>query len=134
MRIQLSEVLKEINDDMDTLGTKYRGNRAIFTMFKYSLNPDWKFNLPEGEILYPDLKHLTGYSPVNLYLELLGNKLDIFCRKDLTPAKMNQLYKDLVTQLDVNDIQVLTNIKDQTLYNLFPKLTKANILPYYENK
>lgn len=134
MRHQLSEILKEINDDVDLIGTKYKTHKVLFNLFKYSMNEQWKFNLPEGTIKYPDYAHNVGFAPVSLFIELLGNKLDIFVRKDLKDAKLAQLFRDLITQLDINDGQILIAIKDQNLYTLYPKLTKATVIPYFENK
>lgn len=134
MRPQLSEILTEINNDLDLLGTKYKNDRAIFNLIKYSMNENFKFNLKEGKFVYPDAKFVIGYAPVSLYTELLSTKLDIFARKDLKESKMNHMFFDFITQLDSNDAEIIFNIKDQTLYTMYPKFTKALILPYFTNE
>lgn len=134
MRIQLSEILNEINSDLDLLATKYNDNKVLFNLFKYAFNPEWKFNLPEGKVEYPDYQHLVGYAPVSLYMEMLNGQLDVFCRKDLTEVKLTRLFTDLLEQLDVNDCEILFAIKDQTLNKLYKKLTLKNILPYFKKE
>lgn len=134
MRVQLKDILTELNEDLDLFGTKYKNDRAIFNLLKYSMNENFKFILPEGEINYNKFPFTPGFAPISLYVELLDNKLDIFTRKEVKKEKLEFIFTDLLKNLDANDAEILQHIKDQTLFKLYPNLTKKSILPYFTNE
>lgn len=121
----ITEVLKEINDDPSLLQTTYRkvgngGPLAVF--FKHAFTAQGKFLLPEGEPPYRPNPNPIGMTPAIFQQEI--NKLYVFCRADLTAAKRETIFVQLLEAIHPTEAKVLLAVKDQALPKLYPNLTR----------
>lgn len=121
----ITEVLKEINDDPSLLQTTYRkvGNGGpLATFFKHAFTAQGKFLLPEGEPPFRPNPNPIGMTPAIFQQEI--NKFYVFCRADLTAAKRETIFVQLLEAIHPSEAKVLLAIKDQTLTKLYPNITR----------
>lgn len=121
----ITELLKEINDDPSLLQTTYKkvgngGPLAVF--FKHAFTAQGKFLLPEGEPPFKPNPNPIGMTPAIFQQEI--NKLYVFCRADLKPAKRETIFVQLLEAIHPSEAKVLLAIKDQTLPTLYPNITR----------
>lgn len=117
----IPEILEEINKDPKKIA-EYKDDQAIDLVFKYAFHPNGKMLLPEGEPPYrPDAAPI-GMSPAVLRHEM--NKLYVFCRKDLTQIKREQLFINLLESVHPSEAKIVIALKDRTLDKMYKKITK----------
>jgi hypothetical protein len=127
----LTEILDEINKNPKKL-EEYKTDPDIDLLFKYAFHPNGKMILPEGEPPYKPDAAPMGMSPAVFRQEL--QRLYIFCRKDLTPIKREQLFISLLESIHPDEAKVMIAVKDQKLDKLYKKITRkvveqAGIVP-----
>lgn len=131
----ITEVLKELNDNVSLLNTTYKrtnNNSVLGMLFEYAYMPENKFVLPTGTPPFKPHTSPLGMTPAIFIQEI--RKFDIFTRKDLTNFKREMLFVQLLENLHPQEAKILLAIKDQTLNELYPNLTydvlaKAGYLP-----
>jgi len=117
----IPEILEEINKDPKKIND-YKDDAGIDLVFKYAFHPNGKMLLPEEDPPYkPDAAPL-GMSRAVLRHEL--TKLYVFCRKDLTNIKREQLFINLLESVHPTEAKLLIAIKDRTLDKMYKKITK----------
>lgn len=121
----ITEVLKEINDDISLLNTTYKKNGdggPLGVLFKHAFTAEGKFLLPDGVPPFKPDSAPMGMSPARFQTEI--RKFYIFCRKDLTPMKRETLFVQLCEGVHPDEAKVLIAIKDQKLTDLYPNITR----------
>lgn len=121
----VTEVLKEINADPQLLQTTYRkiGNGGpLALLFKHAFLPEGKFLLPEGNPPYRPNTNPIGMTPAIFQQEI--PKLYVFCRRDLTPVRRENIFIQLLEAVHPTEAAVLLAIKDQNLPKLYPNITR----------
>lgn len=121
----ITEVLKEINDDVSLFQTTYKkvgDGGPLGVLFKHAFTAEGKFLLPEGEPPFKKGSEPMGMSPARFITEI--KKFYIFCRKDLTPNKREVLFIGLLEGIHPEEAKILIAIKDQTLTKLYPNITR----------
>lgn len=116
----ITEILDEINKNTKAI-EKYKDNPALRYVFSFSFEPSKKFILPEGVPDYKKDLSPLGMSPINLYMET--KKFYIYCRADLTKAKREGLFVELIENLHASEVDLMVAIKDQQLTALYPNIT-----------
>lgn len=117
----IPDILEEINKDPKKIND-YKNDAAIDLVFKYAFHPNGKMLLPEDEPPYrPDAAPI-GMSPAVLRHEM--TKLYVFCRKDLTNVRREQLFINLLESVHPSEAKVLIAIKDRKLDKMYKKITK----------
>lgn len=117
----IPDILEEINKDPKKIND-YKNDPAIDLVFKYAFHPNGKMLLPEDEPPYrPDAAPI-GMSPAVLRHEM--TKLYVFCRKDLTNMRREQLFINLLESVHPTEAKVLIAIKDRKLDKMYKKITK----------
>lgn len=121
----ITELLKEINDDPSLLQTTYKkvgngGPLAVF--FRHAFTAQGKFLLPEGEPPFRPNPNPIGMTPAIFQQEI--NKLYVFCRADLKPAKRETIFVQLLEAVHPSEAKIVLAIKDQSLTKLYPNITR----------
>lgn len=123
MTKSISELLKEISGNPNLLSTKYRGYAALQIVFSFAFLPEKKFLLPEGMPPYKQNTDPMGLSPTNFMNEL--RRLYIFSpERELNQTRREALFIQLLETIHPDDAILLIAIKDQTLDQLYPVITK----------
>jgi hypothetical protein len=117
----IPEILEEINKDPKKIHD-YTKDAAMDLVFKYAFHPNGKLLLPEDEPPYKPDSAPLGMTPAVLRHEM--TKLHVFCRKDLTNMKREQLFINLLESVHPTEAKVLIAIKDRKLDKLYKKITK----------
>lgn len=127
MATYVNEVLKEINDDPSLLESTYKKNGVnspLEIIFKHAFVPEEKFNLPgPGVPPYKASVQPLGLSPTNMRKELTRFHLFKRVDKDLSKAKRQQFFIEMLEGLHPDEAKVLIAIKDQNLTSLYPNIT-----------
>ena len=117
----ITEILEQINKDPNLLKTTYRNNYAVVTLLEYAFDKNKKFVLPEGTPPFkPDAAPL-GMSPANFYQQI--KKLYVFCRKDLSAVRREQLFIQMIEGLHPSEAEICVLIKDQNLTSKYENIT-----------
>jgi hypothetical protein len=117
----IPDILEEINKDPKKIND-YKNDAAMDLVFKYAFHPNGKMLLPEGDPPYrPDAAPI-GMSPAVFRHEM--TKLYVFCRKDLSNTKREQIFINLLESLHPSEAKVLLAIKDRALDKMYKKITK----------
>ncbi len=117
----IPEILEEINKDPKKIND-YKTDPAIDLVFKYAFHPNGKLLLPEDEPPYKPDSAPLGMTPAVLRHEM--TKLHVFCRKDLSNIKREQLFINLLESVHPTEAKILIAIKDRKLDKLYKKITK----------
>lgn len=118
----LTEVLEEINSDVKKINS-YKDDAALRFIFEYAFDPEKKFDLPDGEPPFKPDGAPIGMTPANLRME--AKKLYVYTRKDLKPIRKEQLFIGLLEAVHPSEAKLLCHIKDQTLEDLYPNITRT---------
>lgn len=122
----ITEVLKEINDDVSLFQTTYKkyGDGGPMTiLFKHAFTAEGKFLLPDGEPPYKKAAEPMGMTPANFIQET--RKLYVFCRRDLSASKRETSFIQLLENVHPEEAKILIAIKDQTLTKMYPNITRS---------
>jgi len=117
----IPEILEEINKDPKKIND-YKKDSALDLVFKYAFHPNGKMLLPDGDPPYRSDAAPIGLTPAVLRHEL--TKLYVFCRKDLTNIKREQLFIRLLESVHPTEAKLLIAIKDRKLDKMYKKITK----------
>jgi hypothetical protein len=118
MRLGIAEILKRVSESktkeekLDIL--RKNDSSAIRTVLKYALDPNIKWDLPEGEPPYKPCEYLDQHSMLyqearRLYLFIEGGN------PNLKPIKKESLFINLLESVDPMDAKVLLAAKDKKL-------------------
>ena len=121
----ITEVLKEINDNVDLFNSTYikvGDGGPLGMLFKHAFTAEGKFLLPEGEPPFKKDTAPMGMSPARFITEI--RKFYLFCRKDLTPMKRETMFVQLCEGIHPDEAKILIAVKDQTLTKLYPNITR----------
>ena len=121
----VTELLKEINDDVSLFNTTYKkvGNGGpLAVLFKHAFTAEGKFILPDGEPPYKPNPNPQGMTQAIFQQEI--NKFYVFCRADLKPAKREVMFVQLLENIHPSEAKVLLAIKEQKLTSLYPNITR----------
>jgi hypothetical protein len=121
----ITELFDEINKDVSLFDTTYKkfGNGGpLGVLFKHAFTSQGKFLLPDGEPPYKPNPNPQGMTQAIFQQEI--NKFYVFCRADLTPAKREIMFVQLLENLHPSEAKVLLAIKDQKLTTLYPNITR----------
>jgi hypothetical protein len=136
MAKHITEVLKEINDDVTLLETVYKkpleGISPLSIIFYHACMEEGAFMLPEGEPPFKKDPAPLGMSPVRFISEV--PKFKLFQRADLTAMKRETMFIQLCEAIHPDEAAILIAIKDQNLLQKYPNITpevliKAGYLP-----
>lgn len=120
----ITEVLKEINDDVSLFYTVYKkqgDGGPLGIIFKHAFLPESKFLLPEGKPPFKPDAAPIGMSPSRFIQEV--RKFNLFMRTDLKPVKREQLFIQLCESIHPEEAAILLAIKEQNLNELYPNIT-----------
>lgn len=122
MRKFLTEMLSEVNANVELLSTTYKGNTALKVVFEHSFIPENKFDLPEGT---PPFKHDSapiGMTPATLLGEL--RRFYVFTKmRPLAKIRKESLFVQLLEGIHPTEAAIVIAIKDQKLSDLYPNIT-----------
>ena len=121
----ITEVLKEINDDVSLLKTTYPkigDGGPLGQIFQHAFMAEHKWLLPEGEPPFKPDAAPMGMSPARFIQEV--RKFNIFKRTDLKSTKREQLFIGLCESVHPDEAKILIAIKDQKLTDLYPNITR----------
>lgn len=121
----ITEVLKELNDDLSLFNSTYKKSGdggPLGIVFKHAFTKDGKFLLPSGRPPFKPSEEPLGMTPAKFILET--KKLHNFCRSDLKPMKREVLFVQLLEAVHPQEAEILIAIKDQTLTELYPNITR----------
>jgi hypothetical protein len=117
----IPEILDEINKDPKKIND-YKTDEAMDLLFKYAFHPKGKMILPEGDPPYrPDAAPI-GMSPAILRQEM--RRCYVFCRRDLTAIKREQLFISMLESIHPSEAKVMIAVKDRKLDKMYKKITK----------
>ena len=123
----VTEILTEINDNPKAI-EKYKDSILLKLLFGFAFRPEGKFLLPEGDPPFKPDAAPIGMSPANIAMEI--KKLYVFCRKDLKPARREQLFIQLLESVHPDEAKLILAIKEQNITKLYKKITHKLV---YEN-
>jgi hypothetical protein len=118
----IGEVLKDLNEGGDIF--KYIENNGLKAVLEYSFNPDLKFQLPEGAPPYKESVQPEGMSQTNFYTTLRQWYVFTKGSKDVTRARREYLFIQLLEGLSPTEAKLMLAIKDQQLQREYPNLTR----------
>ena len=121
----ITEVLKEINDNVDLFNTTYKktgDGGPLGVLFKHAFTAEGKFLLPEGTPPFKPDAAPMGMSPARFITEI--RKFYIFCRKDLSGMKRETMFVQLCEGIHPDEAKILIAVKDQKLTDLYPNITR----------
>ena len=121
----ITEVLKEINDDVSLFNTTYRkigDGGPLGVLFRHAFTAEGKFLLPDGTPPFKPDAAPIGMSPARFIGEI--KKFNIFCRRDLTSMKRETIFIQLLESIHPQEAAILIAVKDQTLTKLYPNITR----------
>lgn len=121
----ITEVLKELNEDPSLFTTTYKKSGdggPLGIIFKHAFMKEGKFLLPEGTPPYRPAEEPMGMTPASFIVET--RKLHNFCRSDVKPMKRETMFIQLLEAIHPDEAKILIAIKDQTLPELYPNLTR----------
>lgn len=121
----ITEVLKELNENPSLFDTTYKKNGdggPLGVIFKHAFTKHGKFLLPDGAPPFKPSQEPLGMTPAAFITET--RKLHNFCREDVKPMKRETLFVQLLEALHPDEARILIAIKDQTLTDLYPNITR----------
>lgn len=125
----ITEVLKELNEDPSLFKTTYKmsgDGGPLGIIFRHAFTKEGKFLLPDGVPPYRESQEPLGMTPASFIVET--KKLRNFCRTDVKPMKRETLFIQLLEALHPDEAKILIAIKDQTLTDMYPNLTKQVVM------
>jgi len=120
----ITEVLKEINDDVSLLQTKYKKNGdggPLGTAFRHAFMADHKFLLPAGDPPFKPSPEPMGMTPQQ-FLGIIRT-FYVLMRKDLPAKKREGIFIQMCEGIHPSEAKILLAVKDQTLTKLYPNIT-----------
>lgn len=120
----LTEVLKELNDNVSLFNSTYKkqGDGGILgTFFTHGYNPAARFLLPDGAPPYKPAPQPLGMTPSNMVQEI--KRFYVLCRPDLRPLRREQIFIEMLENVHPDEAKILIAVKDQKLPELYPNLT-----------
>lgn len=120
----ITEVLKELNDNVDLFNSTYKkqGDGGLLgTFFAYAYIPAAKFLLPEGAPPYKPAAQPQGLTSSNMVQEI--KRFYVLCRPDVRPIKREEIFIQMLENVHPDEAKVLIAVKDQKLTQLYPNLT-----------
>lgn len=123
----LPEVLTRINDGNTLALLKENvSNASLKMVFGYGFIPKGKWLLPEGTPPYTEDAAPEGMTPGNLWSE---TKLFArFMRTDLSNAKREQMFIQLLENVHPTEAKLVIAIKDQTITEMYPNITLDKVV------
>jgi len=124
MAKRITEVLKEMNEDITLLKTVYKkpdGIGPLSIIFYHAYMPEGRFLLPEGTPPFKQDPAPIGMSPINFIQEI--SRFKLFLRADLPANKRETMFIQLCESIHPDEAKILIAIKDQKLGKMFPNLT-----------
>jgi hypothetical protein len=124
----ITEVLKELNDNLDLFNTTYKKtgeNSVLELLFKHAFLPEYKFILPPASPPFKPNTSPLGLSPAIFIQEI--RKFNLFMRTDINNFKREMLFIQLLENIHPDEAKILLAIKEQTLTKLYKNLTYDNI-------
>jgi hypothetical protein len=116
----MSEMLKEINDDPSKV-TSYKDSAPLKILFGFAYRPEGKFKLPDGDPPYKQDAAPIGLNPTSLLGEI--KKLYVFLREDISNARREQLFIQLLESIHPDEAKLLLAVKDQDLSKVYKTIT-----------
>lgn len=114
------EILQSINEKPE-IASQFAGNQALRFTLEYAFDKTKKMVLPEGDPPYrPDSAPL-GMSEGNYQQE--ARKLYVFCRDDISAARRESLFIQLLEGVHPSEAEMILAVKNQQLGQLFPNIT-----------
>ena len=120
----ITEVLKELNDNVDLFKTTYKrtgDNGLLEILFRHAYVPSSKFVLPASNPPFKVHASPLGMTPAVFIQEI--RKFNIFTRRDINNTKRELLFIQTLENIHPSEAKILLAIKDQELYKLYPNLT-----------
>lgn len=124
----ITEVLRDLNKDPSLFQTTYRkvGNGGpLGVLFMHAFTAQGKFLLPDGEPPYKPSPEPIGMTPARFIQEI--RRFYLFTRKDLSNTKREQLFIQMLESVHQEEAKILIAVKDQTLTNLYPNITREAV-------
>lgn len=124
----ITEVLDSINKDISLLQTTFKkvGNGGpLGVIFFHNFEENGKFLLPEGPPPFNPATEPLGMTNARFILEV--RKFNLFTRKELTPKRRELIFVQMCESLHPSETAILLAIKDQTLTELYPNITREAV-------
>ncbi len=131
MKKAVSQILAEISKlktrEMRVMALQQNNDYAIRTVLQGNFDSRIRWLLPEGAVPYkknelPDLEHIFYAEARKLYLFVEGGN------KDLSAGRREQLFIEMMEQLDKRDAAMLEALKDKKLEDLFPGIDRDIVM------
>ncbi len=131
MKKAVSQILAEISKlktrDARIRALQQNNDYAIRTVLQGNFDPRIRWLLPEGSVPYkkndlPDLESVFYAEARKLYLFVEGGN------KDLSAGRREQLFIEMMEQLDKRDAAMLEVLKDKRLEDLYPGIDRDVVM------
>lgn len=127
----IHEVLKEINDDVSLLKTKYKypgesEQSPLKTVIYHAFAPSGKFLLPEGVPPHKPAAEPLALCPSSMIKEV--RRMYTLCSTTLRPLKREQIFIEMMERMHPLEANVLVLIKDQNLLSQYPNITRQVLI------
>jgi len=117
----ICEILEDIQND-ETQVKEYLDNTTLRAVFEQTYNKDKKWLLPTGCPPYRPAPEPLGLTPTNFLQQV--RIWPNFARADLTAAKREAMFINLLEGVHETESNLLIAIKDGTLAKLYPFATR----------
>ena len=118
----ITEILSDIDKDIKNIKT-VEGNKYLRNILEAALVPELKLELPEGDPPYTPRAAPSAQFSGMFWQE--AKKIAVFRRKDLHPLRRETLFVQALESVSAKEAEILLAVKDQTLYKLYPNITRG---------
>lgn len=118
----ITEIFDDIQSDEKNIEL-YLTNTTVKAVFEYTYNPEKKWLLPESDPPYRPAPEPLGMTPTNLLMSV--RTWPNFSRTDLTTAKRESMYINLLEGVFDGEALLLNAIKNGKISKLYPFATRA---------
>lgn len=125
----ISEIFAEINETPEKF-EQYKNDTTIVQLLLRNFVDEFKFDLPEGTPPYKENDSPIGMAESNFRRE--ARRLYIFRDPRINQIKRETLFISMLESFDKDDAEILILIKDQSLTNKYPNITRElvkSVLP-----
>jgi len=121
----INEILKDINNDISNLTTKFATHNYLRNVLEHAYLPEKKFLLPEG---IPEYKNQLGPAyqhEQSFWLE--AKKFYVYLRTDLKTQKRESMFIAALESMATEEAKIFIAIKEQNLDIIYPNITLAKL-------
>jgi hypothetical protein len=122
----LREILKDVNADIRNI-QQHQGNNYLRNFMQVAYLKSHKIDLPEGEAPYTPSNIESEVQTKGVMWQFL-KKLDTLRNPKLHTLKREMMFIDALENVTKAEAEVLTCMKDQMMYKLYPNITLSALI------